>query len=271
MIKLLALDLDGTLLDGNRKIPRETKVRLMELKKQGVSIILATGRTFESAKRYYYELELDTPFIGCNGGVIYQPDQERVLKGAAFSKAEFIEVVEELTALGVFYQYYSLHCIFAKYLDFGVKRWDCENHLLPENWQMKIQIEENPISWAKDHYEPIYKILARSAEQKILDQVTRVIGGIDGIDTVSSLAFALDIGPANCDKGKALEVVGKVLGIEAKEMMAMGDNDNDQEMIRYAGLGIAMGNATKAAKAAADYCMNLNDDPGVLQALDRFL
>ena len=271
MIKMVVLDLDGTLLNENREIPEDTKARLIALKNQGLSIVLATGRTFESAKRYYYELGLNTPFIGCNGGVIYQPDEEQILESAAFSKEAFVEVVKELTALDVFYQYYSLHCIFAKHLDFGVKRWNCENQFLPQSWRMKIQLEDDPIQWANNQYEPIYKILALSKEQGKLDQVNRVIKTIDGIDTVSSLAFALDIGPANCNKGRALEVVGKALGIRPEEMMAMGDGDNDQEMIRYAGIGIAMGDASVAAKEAADYCMKLNDGPGVLQALDRFL
>ncbi|BES64318.1 Cof-type HAD-IIB family hydrolase [Gottschalkiaceae bacterium SANA] len=271
MIKLLALDLDGTLLDGNRKIPEQTKARLIDLRKQGISIILATGRTFESAKRYYYELGLDTPFIGCNGGVIYQPDQDRIIKGAAFSKEDFIDVIEKLSALGVFYQYYGLHCIYAKRLAFGVKRWKCENIDLPKEWQMQIRLVEDPLLWAREEYHPVYKILARSSSQEKLDEVADVIEQMEGIDTVSSFALGLDIGPADCDKGKALEVVGKALGMRPEEILAMGDNDNDREMIRFAGLGIAMGNATKAAKEAADYCMNVNDGPGVLQALDRFL
>lgn len=271
MIKLVALDLDGTLLNQNREIPHETKARLIDLRNQGIQILLATGRTFESAKRYYYELGLDTPLIGCNGGVIYQPNRDELIEGAAFTKEDFYRVVAALTELGVFYQYYGLHCIYTKRLDFGVKRWKCENTDLPKKWQMQIRVVEDPLLWTREEYHPIYKILARSSSQEKLDEVARVIEQMEGIDTVSSLALALDIGPADCDKGKALEAVGKVLGIEAEEMMAMGDNDNDQEMIRFAGIGIAMGDATKAAKATADHCMEKEDGHGVLQALDRFL
>jgi hypothetical protein len=271
MIKLVALDLDGTLLDENREIPEDTKARLNDLKNQGIIIVLATGRTFESAKRYYYELGLDTPLIGCNGGVIYQPNRNELIQGAAFTKEDFYRVVSALTEIGVYYQYYGLHCIYTKRLDFGVKRWKCENTNLPKEWQMQIRVVEDPLLWTREEYHPIYKILARSSSQEKLDEVVDVVERMEGIDTVSSFALGLDIGPADCDKGKALEVVGKVLGIEREEMMAMGDNDNDQEMIRYAGIGIAMGDATKAAKQAADYCMNVNDCPGVLQALDRFL
>lgn len=271
MIKLVALDLDGTLLNQNREIPKQTKKRLIGLKSQGVQIILATGRTFESAKRYYYELGLETPFIGCNGGVIYQPRQDKLIEGAAFTKDDFYEVAAALTELGVYYQYYGLHCIYTKRLDFGIKRWNCDNVSLPKEWQMKIQIVEDPLRWTAEEYRSIYKILVRSTEQEKLDQVVRIMGKIDGIDTVSSLAMALDIGPGGCNKGKALEAVGQVLGIASEEMMAMGDNDNDREMISYAGIGIAMGDATEAAKTAADYCMNLNDGLGVLQALNQFL
>ena len=137
--------------------------------------------------------------------------------------------------------------------------------------RMQIRLVDDPLLWAREEYQSVYKILVRSTEQEKLDEVARIIEPMKGIDTVSSLALALDVGPSGCDKGKALEVVGKVLGIRREEMMAMGDNDNDQEMISYAGIGIAMGDATEAAKAAADHCMNLNDGPGVLQALDRFL
>lgn len=271
MVKLVALDLDGTLLNQNREIPKETKTRLIDLRNQGVQIVLATGRTFESAKRYYYELGLDTPLIGCNGGVIYRPNRDELIEGAAFTKEDFYRVAAALTELGVYYQYYGLHCIYTKRLDFGIKRWNCDNDSLPEKWQMQIQVVEDPLLWAREEYQAIYKILVRSTEQEKLDEVVRIIEPMKGIDTVSSLALALDVGPAGCDKGKALEVVGKVLGIRREEMMAMGDNDNDQEMIRYAGIGIAMGDASAAAKAAADVCMNLSDGPGVLQALDRFL
>lgn len=271
MVKLVALDLDGTLLNQNREIPQETKTRLIDLRNQGIQIVLATGRTFESAKRYYYELGLETPLIGCNGGVIYQPNRDELIEGAAFTREDFYRVAAALSELGVYYQYYGLHCIYTKRLDFGIKRWNCDNDSLPEKWRMQIRVVDDPLLWAREEYQSVYKILVRSTEQEKLDEVARIIEPMKGIDTVSSLALALDVGPSGCDKGKALEVVGKVLGIRREEMMAMGDNDNDQEMISYAGIGIAMGDATEAAKAAADYCMNLNDGPGVLQALDRFL
>lgn len=271
MIKLVALDLDGTLLDENREIPGDTKTRLNDLKNQGILIVLATGRSFESAKRYYYELDLDTPLIGCNGGLIYQPNGKEVIQGAAFSKEDFYRVVSALTEIGVYYQYYGLHSIYAKRLAFGVKRWKCENINLPKEWQMQIRVVEDPLLWAREEYHPVYKILARSTSQEKLDEVADVIEQMDGLDTVSSFALGLDIGPADCDKGKALEVVGKALGIGPEEMLAMGDNDNDQEMIRYAGIGIAVGDASMAAKAAADFCMEEEGGRGVLRALTQFL
>lgn len=271
MIKLVALDLDGTLLNENREIPEDTKTRLNDLKNQGISIVLATGRSFESAKRYYYELDLHTPLIGCNGGLIYQPNAKEVIWGAAFSKEDFERVVSILKESGVYYQYYDLHCIYAKRLAFGVKRWKFENINLPKEWQMQIRVVEDPLLWAREEYHPVYKILARLTRQEKLDEVVDAIKQIEGIDTVSSFALGLDIGPADCDKGKALAVVGKALGIGPEEMLAMGDHDNDQEMIRYAGIGIAVGDASLAAKAAADYCMEEEYGRGVLRALNRFL
>jgi hypothetical protein len=205
-----------------------------------------------------------------NGGFIYQPNREHLYKAEAFSREDFLKVAEELTGMGLFYQYYGLHCVYADRLAHGVKKWHCENERLPEAWQMRIQIEKDPIAWARDKYQPIYKILARASDQDKLDQVVGRIETMPGLDSVSSLSMALDIGPENCDKGKALEIVGRILDIEASDMMAMGDNDNDREMIDYAGVGIAMGHASEAAKAAADYCMSLDDGPGVLQALNRF-
>ncbi len=268
MIKLVALDLDGTLLDAEKRIPVAIKSRLLALKEKGVKIVLATGRTFESAKRYYYELELDTPFIGCNGGLVYLPARKQVVFGKVFDQDDFFYVASLLTELQVYYQFYGLDCIYARELAYGVKRWKCENADLPERWRMKIELVDDPLIWARDSYRPVYKILARFESEAQMASVREAVERMRGLDSVSSFANALDIGPDQCNKGDALERVGEMMQISLDEMLAVGDNDNDREMIEKAGIGIAMGHASDAAKAVANQCMDREDCHGVLQALN---
>lgn len=255
MIKLVALDLDGTLLDEEKRIPVEIKRRLLDLKEKGVKIVLATGRTFESAKRYYYELELDTPFIGCNGGLVYLPDQKQVIFGKVFEQDDFYYVASLLTDLQVYYQFYGLDCIYARELAYGVKRWKCENVDLPEHWRMKIELVDDPLVWARESYRPVYKILARFESEEQMAGVREAIEGMRGLDSVSSFANALDIGPDQCTKGKALEWVCGLLGVGLDETLAMGDHDNDSDMIEKAGIGIAVGQASRTARSVADICL----------------
>lgn len=269
MIKLIALDLDGTLLNEEKVIPEATKMRLLKMKKDGIKIVLATGRTFESAKRYYYELDLQTPFIGCNGGLIYMPKKEQVVFSKVFLKRDFRKVISLLAERKIYYQYYGLDCIYAKELAHGVRRWKCENQDLPQSWRMKIELVEDPIKWSTESYQPIYKVLARFESEQEMVQVKASVDAIEGIDAVSSFANALDIGPASCTKGDALERVGDLLGIGLDEMMALGDHDNDREMLAKAGVGIAVGDATEAVKEVADIIMELDNVRGVLQALER--
>lgn len=266
MIKLVALDLDGTLLTKEKVIPKKIKTQLITLKEAGVKIILATGRSFESAKRYYYELELDTPFIGCNGGLVYLPDQDEVIFEKVFSKDDFQSVASILAENEVYYQYYGLDCIYARELAFGVKNWKCANRDLPENWRMKIQLVDDPVQWARESYQPVYKILARFGSEGMMNHIAERVSAMQGLDTVSSFSMALDIGPDQCTKGHALERVSEFLGIDLKDTLAMGDHDNDCEMIQIAGVGIAVGEASKAAIAVADRYL-LDREQGISEVL----
>lgn len=271
MIKLVALDLDGTLLDAEKRIPVAIKSRLLDLKERGVKIVLATGRTFESAKRYYYELELDTPFIGCNGGLVYLPDRKQVIFGKVFDQDDFYHVASLLTELQVYYQFYGLDCIYARELAYGVKRWKRENADLPEDWRMKIELVENPIEWAETSYQPVYKVLARFESEDMMNHIAKKVKGIQGLDAVSSFSMALDIGPDQCTKGKALEWVCRLLDVGLDETLAMGDHDNDCDMIEKAGIGIAVGQASQTARSVADICLLRGGSEEITEVFKRIL
>jgi Cof subfamily protein (haloacid dehalogenase superfamily) len=145
------------------------------------------------------------------------------------------------------------------------------NKEVPEEYQFDIRVVRNAEEVVTADSEQATKIVAISADAVLLNRVRREMEAIETVTVTSSDRNNFEVLNRNVSKGKALEYLGRLLNIKPEETVAMGDNENDDSMLQYAGLSIAMGNAENSIKEIADYITLSNDRHGVSEAIKKFL
>jgi Cof subfamily protein (haloacid dehalogenase superfamily) len=244
-IKLIAIDLDDTLLKTDLSVSDMNRQALATARNRGIRIVLSSGRNIYSMKRYAHELELtgsDELMICNNGAQILQFNEDKTLYENKMSPELCREVAEILKVIGLPWQIYMDGKIYVSIKNFWTEQdtrlTGQPNELVqdPEQWfsqgQLKFVVPGEP------------ELVAKAS--KILSE--RFVGRAS---IITSKPYFLEVLDAGSDKGIALAWLADYLGIQREEVMAIGDAANDLGMIRWAGLGCAVGNAGPDIKAAA--------------------
>lgn len=242
-IRLLALDMDGTLLNARQAISPENRRWIRRAAENGVTVCLASGRGRPTMLPYYEELGLaGTPFVAVNGGEVWR-DESRLLSRRPLDRSlnrRLLAIAEETDAW--FWAY------------------GCEGYYLTKaDWDPGFVQEE----WLKFGY--------YAEDREVLARVKAELGRLGPLEITNSDPNNLEINPPGVSKAAGLAEVCRELGIRMEETVAVGDSLNDLAMIRQAGVGVAMGNAQPAVKRAADAVVAANDEDGVAEAIRRFV
>jgi len=263
-VRLLALDLDGTIVGDGTQISPRVRSALRKAIDAGVHVTLASGRPFHQTRLFANELGIHEPLICYQGAVVQDPDSEEVyfLRGVPLHLAqEFIDLARE--------HGWSL-CLF---LDgrLYVERVTPLVRFYAEYGP--IQEELNPVGDLKAFLsrEPIKLIVVTDAKQATMvnDLLRERFAG--RLRIVRSFACFVEGTHPAASKGQALSFLAQKLGVTQAETMVIGDNDNDVDMVAWAGLGVAMGNASPAVKAVADYIAPTIEEDGAAEAIERFI
>jgi Cof subfamily protein (haloacid dehalogenase superfamily) len=252
-IKMLALDLDGTVLSHDEVITPEVKQAIANAKATGIKIAIATGRNFSLMKEYLLELDLtDCYHVVCNGAAIMKYD------GTCLEK----HLIDDALAHSVAQKLVDLNIPFAMF------------------------DEMNSYCEAKNHHLEIYDHCTIVPNWHNMGNACKFVAGPANVDIIHealdhlplSLAYSLfqgvaysEIWPANLHKGTAIETIAKLYGIDISEVLAIGDSGNDIAMLKYVGFGIAMGDASDAVKQAANAVTASQADNGVAVAINQFV
>jgi Cof subfamily protein (haloacid dehalogenase superfamily) len=258
--KLIASDLDGTLLDSSRKVSQRTRELIKEFTEKGGVFTFATGRMEASVKRYLEELDISSPVIIYNGAkivdiknniVIYENLLSYDSAKAALRLAEDYDWDVLLYLEKKIYVNKITDVIKEYMLKDGVCCKAVGNlHEFLKLQPTKILIIGNP-----DYFAPYTEKL----QQHIKEPLNYVISEYN----------YLEILPDGCSKGNALTELAKSLGIPIEQTIALGDNLNDVSMVEAAGLGVAVENAHEMVKECADYITSRNDEDGVAEVIYR--
>ncbi len=238
--KLIALDMDGTLLNNQQEISEENRAAIAKAQEQGVHVVLSTGRSLLTCREYAQSLQLSSYLITVNGSEIW--DESGQLVERKLIDASHIEKMWNLT------QEHKLN-FWAVTTD---KVWRDE---FPED----IASQE----WLKFGYD----IPDDALREEVLEQ----IAGISDFEISNSSLTNLEINALGINKAKGIMTVCERLDISMDEVIAMGDSLNDMAMIEAAGCGIAMGNAQEAIKEAADWVTDTNVNNGVAKAISHWV
>ena len=282
--KLLAVDLDGTLLNTGRDIDKETIIALHDFKSRGGKIVICSGRTPLATRWIAEAVRLSDPIIAYNGAVTQGPDG-KIINQSTFKKESLLALVEACQNYGVYGHLYEGDCLLVPEKSKWNEKW-IENNILPlqgtgaetegcERFraQCEIKLFQSFDEYLKENAPVIQKLAAFRKEQGDYEGFMEQLFKMDNhFEVSSSFGFtSLEITPAKTTKASALELSASSLGLDMSEVAAIGDNFNDLQMLRSAGLGIAMGNAPVAVKEEADAVTETNDRLGVAHAIRRYI
>lgn len=264
--KLIALDLDGTTLNNESKITAKTKQTINKLRQAGHIVSIVTGRPYRNSYYYYKELEMDTPIVNFNGAWCHNPSDSEwsygyhktLSKDLAISMLSLRSNPEVQLIAAESQNSIYVEGEYVPYPDFFPDGIEVSIQLTPET------LIEDPTSvgvfTSTRQYQPYI-------EQKIIDQYkgsveVRMWGG----DTP-----CLEVVAAGVQKAMGLERIASYYGIDRKDILAFGDQENDYEMIQYAGKGIVMSNGIDRLKAISnDVTASSNHDDGVSRYLETY-
>lgn len=276
-IKLIALDLDGTLLDSNEEISDKTCDTIKEAIKRGIEIVPATGRNIGLICEKIKTIDGIRYAITSNGAAVVDLREERVI----FSNFINLDILKRIIDLIKNYPIViELYADGHAYVDRDVfdnpEKYDLNenqihlmsyNHILMENIFDLID-ESTDINWIKCVEKINIPFLNEGIKKKVLKSLSNEF---HELKITSSGKDNLEINISSANKGNGLEKLVNILGIRLEEVAAIGDNNNDIEMIEKSGFGIAMGNAIDEMKNKACYITLDNDKDGAAEAIVKIL
>ncbi|MFY9176817.1 MAG: Cof-type HAD-IIB family hydrolase [Caldicoprobacterales bacterium] len=260
--KLIAVDLDDSLLGTDLEISNRNKEALIKAMEKGVLVTIATGRMFISALRYAHQLGLDVPIITYQGGLIKNAFSKDVL----YNKTLPMDICRRIIHIC---KEKSLHLQIYIGDEYYFEEDNKYSNMYYENIGVKGQAV-GPLD--KFSFDPPNKLLIID-EPDIIGKLRNEFAKIfdNQIEVTTSKPEYLEFTHKDATKGKALEYLANLKGINRENVIAIGDSYNDISMLQYAGLGVAMGNSPEYVKSHADYITGINDEDGVAQAIDKFV
>ena len=288
MYKLVAIDLDGTMLNSYGVVSEETKNTIKEVEKQGVEVIIASGRPIASIKEIAKEIESKNYFIAGNGAIIYDVKKGEIIYEKTLSKEKVLEIIKICEENSISYNVYTEREILATSLKYNVLYYHKENLKKEESKKTKINIVNNMYEYVKNKEDAKFlKITICDETKTVFNSIIKKLKGIKNIEIldVSHMArktivhgteeyqisyFYSEISTENVDKWEAIKFLIDKLNIKKEEVMAIGDNSNDKNMIKNAGLGIAMKQSTLSVLEVADEITEGNNEDGVAKILQKY-
>lgn len=262
---LIALDLDGTLLKDDKTISEKTKNVINKAREQGHVVMIATGRPFRSSEMYYRELNLDTPIVNFNGAFVHHPlDQHWGIFHSPLDikvAKDIVEALEDFTFHNIIAEviddlYFHYHD--EKLIDIfklgtpQVTTGDLRRFLKASPTSMLVHTDEEHVKTIRSHLSEVHA--------EVIDH-----------RSWAAPFHVIEIVRNGLNKAVGLKKASDYFNIPSSRIIAFGDEDNDLEMLEYAGRGIAMGNAISELKNVANEVTLSNEDDGIAIYLKEYL
>lgn len=261
-IKLVAVDMDDTLLDATLQISPRTSEAIHKAQEQGILVIIATGRMHSSAVPFAKQLNMKTPIITYNGGMVRSAITNEVIYHKPIKRDVAANVVSLFRERGWFLQSYMNDELYV------VER--CEKVKAYERLAGITAVAFGDEFYSLKHEPTKMLSIAEPHEiREIQEYVNKEFAG--EIFTATSKAHYLELTHPSVNKGHALAFLAEKLNIHRDEVMAIGDSNNDYPMIEYAGFGVAMENASDRVKSIAQAVTAHNNAHGVAEAIEKYI
>ncbi len=263
-IKMLVLDIDGTIFKKDYTASERVKQTLKSLVKKGIKVVLCTGRMYAATKQIAKELELNTPVISYQGGLVKNfLNDEKTLFEKTMDETLSLDVIKELKKRNIFFNLYINDELLVEHDSILIQQYvDARN--------IKYRIVGNCENL---NLKGMNKILAIDDDVNLIENLQKEMAQRykDKLYVIRSTPRFCEFSNPEATKGNAVRFLADMWGIKKEEIMACGDQDNDIEMLLAAGVKVAMGNATEDLKKIADYVTDSVDNDGVVKAVGKFI
>ena len=271
-IRIISFDLDGTFLDDDKGIPPENLRALEAAAEKGVWIVPATGRIVAGLPDLLRTLPFMRYYITANGSYVYDLREDRAVARAEVELGRALEFYEAADEMGVLYDCYQDNWGY-------MTQWMRDEALrtIPNpHVRALISTLRSPVpelkAFLRERGAGVQKlqlyILDREQRLRALEELPKRFADLS---FSTSMPFNIEVNAQNATKGHALRALCDALGLDIRQTMAFGDDTNDLDLLRMAGLGVAMENANPAVKAAADLTTSTNNAAGFAAAVERYV
>lgn len=290
MYKLVAIDLDGTMLNNYGEVLEETKNTLREAIKKDKEVIIASGRSIDSIMTIANEIGIQNYIIAGNGAVIYDIKEKKNIYEKYISKTKIMEIMKICDENNIFYNIYTNKTIVTTKLKCNVLYYYKENLKKEESKRTSLTIVENITDYIMQmpEDESILKIMICDEDQMVFNSIMKKLKTIENVEVlevshmsrkiikqgsedISIEYYYTEVSMENVDKWYAIEYLIDKLNINKEDVITIGDNINDEKMILNAGMGVAMEQSTPKIKDIAKYVTKNNNEDGVGKAVREFM
>ena len=285
MIKLIASDMDGTLLNSDHKIPKENIELIKFAQKNGIQFVVATGRAYYEALPALNDESIKCDVISFNGGIIYDKNGN-IINITPMKLKDLYYTIEILKSLEISYQLYTKNTIYTNSIETDITAYidlirangeePNEQHLRQEARNRLalgyITEVDNIELYLNQENNPAIKVIGISNDLEKLKHATELLSGNDNISVTSSGANNVEIMDKKATKGEALKIVADIHDINLKNAIAIGDNLNDQAMLDIVEYSIAMKNGNKELQKTSKFITEkTNSEAGVADSVMKLL
>ena len=288
MYKLVAIDLDGTMLNAYGIVTENTKKAIQKAAQKGAEIVIASGRPIDSIKAIAEEIGSKKYLIAGNGALIYDIQKEQIIYDKFLPKQKVLEIIKICEENSIAYNIYTEQTVLTTALKYNVLYYQKENLKKEESKQTKISIIKDMYDYIKNKQEDKFlKVTICDDTQAVFQSIIRKLRKIEGIEVLDASHMSrktikqgteeitveyyyAEISVENVDKWYAIEYLMQIMNLQKNEVMAIGDNINDKKMIEEAGLGVIMAGSTPEVSQIADYITASNNEDGVAKVLEKF-
>ena len=289
MYKLVAIDLDGTLLNSYGEVSNENKQAIKNAINNGVEIVLSSGRIGDSVESIAHDLGANNYYISGNGSMLYNMKENKIEYENFIEKEKMLKLIKICDENSIYYSIYTENMVITKSLKYNVAFYNYENSKKLSNKRTNINIVQNIYEYVENLEDNKFlKITICDDSEIIFSRIIdkfKKINNIDvldvahmsrkiikdGTEEVPVEYYYTEITNKNADKWTAIEYLIKKINIKKEEVIAIGDNMNDELMIKNAGMGVAMGQSNPKIKEIADVVTQDNNNNGVANILNKLI
>ncbi len=270
--QLIALDMDGTLLNDEKKITQKTLSCIKKAKEKGVRVVISSGRVPGGLKFYEEIIAKEEPMICANGALILNHKKE-VIYNEGINKNTLLNIIDILRKYkNTYYHFYHDNIMCTEKFDYSTKRFYEFNESIERKYRIEIRIITDSKKYIKDREREINKIVVVDNDLEYLNRIQKEIEDNLNVSVTKSHISNIEICNFGISKGIALEKLANYYNIPIEKCIAVGNDENDISMIKKAGLGVFMKNTREELKKHANYITNMdNNNDGIAEVIDKFI